>query len=326
MTVPFEAMKEVPIRDVAEALGVELRRGNWGNCPIHGEKTPSFHLLPDRGRFHCFGCGADGDGTDLVMEVQGLGWADTIRWFESEFGIDGSSRRARVPKRRVDARSKAWAAPRPPDEILELPAGRWEAYRGRAPRWLLRRGLTVETCRARDLGHDDETLRALWPIRDRDQVLRGVAGRLYAEGCLRCGDPLKPRRTCASCGYQQPPKWLYTIGFDRRLFMYGEDAITLGGAAVLVEGKIDRDMLSQAGVKNVLATLGAEFSVQHARNVVRWFDRVTVFADGDDAGRKMAATWKEHVGRRMPVRTIDTPDGEDPGSLPIEKSIELIDG
>ena len=48
----------------------------WGLCPFHGEKTPSFHVLPDRQLYHCFGCGKGGGVVSFVMEMENLPFLD----------------------------------------------------------------------------------------------------------------------------------------------------------------------------------------------------------------------------------------------------------
>jgi formylglycine-generating enzyme required for sulfatase activity len=62
---------------IAEVVGRHVRlsrrgRDLWGCCPFHNEKTPSFHVVPDKGFYHCFGCGQHGNAIDFVMAIEGL--------------------------------------------------------------------------------------------------------------------------------------------------------------------------------------------------------------------------------------------------------------
>jgi len=52
---------------------------DWkGLCPIHGEKTPSFYVIPDKKMFHCFGCGVSGDAIKFVMQVEGRSFREAV--------------------------------------------------------------------------------------------------------------------------------------------------------------------------------------------------------------------------------------------------------
>ena len=71
---------------VARNAGLDLRRNGsrlWTCCPIHGEKTASMCFFPD-GRFHCFGCGADGDAADLYAALHGVPLAEALRICKGE--------------------------------------------------------------------------------------------------------------------------------------------------------------------------------------------------------------------------------------------------
>ena len=62
---------------IAEVVGRHVRlsrrgRDLWGCCPFHNEKTPSFHVVPDKGFYHCFGCGQHGNSIDFIMAIEGL--------------------------------------------------------------------------------------------------------------------------------------------------------------------------------------------------------------------------------------------------------------
>src|SRR6187399_3586355 len=59
-----------------------------GLCPFHGEKTPSFHVDPERGFFHCFGCNASGDAIKFVQETEGLDFIEAVRRLAEQMGID----------------------------------------------------------------------------------------------------------------------------------------------------------------------------------------------------------------------------------------------
>ena len=81
---------------VARNAGLDLRRKGsrlWTRCPIHGEKTASMCFFPD-GRFHCFGCGADGDAADLYAALHGVPLAEALRVCRGE---------SYTPKRKTSA-------------------------------------------------------------------------------------------------------------------------------------------------------------------------------------------------------------------------------
>ena len=59
----------VSVKEAAEYYGLEVNRGNMVCCPFHNEKTPSFHVLPDRQFYHCFGCKKGGGVTNFIMDI-----------------------------------------------------------------------------------------------------------------------------------------------------------------------------------------------------------------------------------------------------------------
>ena len=81
----FDAVKQsVTTRQAAELYGVKVRRNNMASCPFHKDKTPSMKV--DK-RFHCFGCGADGDVIDFVSRLYGISSLEAAQKTASDFGI-----------------------------------------------------------------------------------------------------------------------------------------------------------------------------------------------------------------------------------------------
>jgi DNA primase len=80
------------------------RRGDdwWGCCPFHNEKTPSFHVIPDRKMYYCFGCGKGGSAISFVMEMEKLGFAEAVESLAKKAGVEviweGASGAPDVPK------------------------------------------------------------------------------------------------------------------------------------------------------------------------------------------------------------------------------------
>ena len=58
-----------------------------GLCPFHQEKTPSFSVSPDRGFYHCFGCGVSGDSISFVQAIEGLDFVGAIEWLADRFSV-----------------------------------------------------------------------------------------------------------------------------------------------------------------------------------------------------------------------------------------------
>ena len=85
MAVPSEFIDELVARsDIVDVVSDYVRltqKGGsyWGLCPFHGEKTASFHVVPDRQLFHCFGCGKGGGVISFVMEMENLPYIDALR-------------------------------------------------------------------------------------------------------------------------------------------------------------------------------------------------------------------------------------------------------
>ena len=108
MAIPSAFIDELVARSdivdvVSDYVTLTPKGGSyWGLCPFHGEKTASFHVLPDRQLYHCFGCGKGGGVISFVMELENLPYVDALRLLAKRAGmefpegdLDESSRRRR---------------------------------------------------------------------------------------------------------------------------------------------------------------------------------------------------------------------------------------
>ena len=103
-----DALREIRARiDIAAFIGAHVplkKRGNdlVGLCPFHAEKTPSFHVHPDRGFFKCFGCGAGGDVITFVQKSENVGFVDAVRALASKAGVELEPENPRAARSRSE--------------------------------------------------------------------------------------------------------------------------------------------------------------------------------------------------------------------------------
>ena len=105
MAIPKEQIKQISCRDFfRQHVGPLQQKGRryWGNCPFHQEKTDS--LIADEKRFHCFGCGADGDLIELARHIWNCSFPEAVQRLADEYGISAEKP---IPKRRKPTKDPA---------------------------------------------------------------------------------------------------------------------------------------------------------------------------------------------------------------------------
>lgn len=317
--------------------------------------------------YSCLGCHERGSLRDLLCFIWMKTGISTIRHIEvldgeAEKVPEGVDRAVYEVRRRVrsvshgDVQRKAlarkvkeegddgepWHDPeaiRKAEAVKELPWAEYEPFTGSIPRYALDRGLTVETCREWELGHDKRMKRLLIPMRDRKGRLVAVSGRIYVDDCPRCAveyitvedgvNPLTGKMThkdvCPSCNRQPPPKYLHSKGFIRNLHLYGEHRVMDGRERVyVVEGQLDALMLWQWGYRPVVALLGSYPGESQIEKLVAYYDRLIIVPDGDKAGDEMATNIEGGVAWRIPVAVRRPPDKKDPGNLGRSGCLDLL--
>lgn len=92
---------QVPLLDVVRRVVDLQKRGHtwWACCPFHAEKTPSFQVTPDKGYWHCFGCGRHGDVIAFVQEAYHLDFTDTLSWLVERYRLSPVSDASQPPLR-----------------------------------------------------------------------------------------------------------------------------------------------------------------------------------------------------------------------------------
>jgi DNA primase len=338
--IPDEIIQQVRDRvDLVELVGrtVSLKRAGRsykGLCPFHGEKTPSFHVNPDRGTYYCFGCQEGGDAFSFLMKVENLTFAEAVRSIARDSGIE-------IPETgggEAGASEAAYAA----NEIAQ------SAYRAAfaepgnpAADYLARRGLRPEDADRFEIGHAPDR----WDTVVRALAARGVPASVGEKAGLLAArersdghyDRLRGRLTFPirdargriigfggrALGEGQEPKYLNTPEtaiFRKREAFYGLSsalaAIRRADRAVLVEGYFDRIALARAGVEESLATCGTSLTEGHARNLRRRTQNAVLLFDGDEAGqRAMERSLEVLLPAGLRVRAALLPAGCDPDDL-----------
>jgi DNA primase len=326
--------------DIGEVIGayVTLRkRGNdlVGLCPFHGEKSPSFHVHPDRGFFKCFGCGKGGDVLTFVQEHEKVSFPDALRILAKRVGIEVEAEDPRATRARSE-REAIYEA----NEI----ARQWfhrmlldEREGASARAYCEGRGITRETIDAFALGYAPDRWDGLVSEMRRNGVdlalaakaglvkarassngfydfYRGrlmiptfaVTGETIAFGGRTLGDAEPKYLNTATTPVYTKGRYLYALNAARRSAAR-EDAV------IVVEGYLDCIALHQAGFSNAVAALGTAFTPEQAREVRKVASRALLCYDADAAGVEAALKSIDVLtAEGVSAWAVQIPEGKDP--------------
>ena len=325
----------IPDRDIAairestrieDLVGdyVQLRRAGAdsmkGLCPFHDEKSPSFHVRPNHGHFHCFGCGEGGDVYAFLQKIEHVSFVEAVEMLADRInytvtytgGSTTNVQRDKGSRSRLIAANAAaqafYAEALQSDEAA--PARQYLIERnfdaeaaahfgcGFAPsgwdtltKHLLRKGFEFKELEAAGLSmegrrgpRDRFNRRLLWPIRaSSNEVIGFGARRIFDDDTM-------------TAKYLNTPE---TVLYKKSNVLFGLDLakrdIAKGHQAVVVEGYTDVMAMHLAGVTTAVASCGTAFGEEHLSMLRRLMmddsffrgELIYVF-DGDAAGRAAA--------------------------------------
>lgn len=326
--------------DIAEVVGrhVQLKKAGRefkANCPFHDENTPSFTVSPDKGFYHCFGCGAHGTSIGFLMEYEHLTFVEAVESLAGILGIPVPRNENERPAQRYDALFELMqrveryfiACLKEHETAVEYLRGRgidgatakrfgigyipdgWshvlDKFGGdtKATERLVAAGLIIP----RDNGghYDRFRDRIMFPIRDARGRTIGFGGRIIGEG--------EPK-------YLNSPE---TVLFHKGRELYGlyeaRQALRQIDHLVVVEGYMDVVGLARSGIDFSVATLGTATTPDHLNRLFRLTDNLFFAFDGDAAGRKAAWRALENalplIREGREVRFVFLPERQDPDSF-----------
>jgi DNA primase len=328
----------VSIVDVVQQF-VALRKvgRNWvGLCPFHAEKTPSFNVREETGRYRCFGCDKSGDVFTFVQEHEHVDFVGAVEYLAGKAGIQltytstGQSKERARRKRLVEAMSTAidWYHQR----LLEDPEAR------AARDYLRSRGLAGDVARrfklgwapddwdalARGSGIDDESLRVLGLAftnrRDRlqDSLRARVLFPIFSDTgeAVAIGGRVLPGSTDPAKYKNSPETPIYSKSKTLYGLNWAKADIAATGQVVVCEGYTDVIGFHRAEVERAVATCGTAFTEDHVRLLKRYASRVVLAFDADAAGQGAAERFYEWEQKyQVQVAVARLPGGVDPGEL-----------
>ena len=307
--------------DLAELIGSRITLKKAGAnykacCPFHDEKTPSFNVRPDKGFYHCFGCGAHGDAISFVREFEGLGFTEAVEELAKRAGLE-------VPYDRAAKQEMQQA--RTLTDALEF-ANRFyhsaltSQQGGYARDYLKQRGLDENIIQQYQIGFAPGTGTALYDAAPKDLKAPLIETRTVSDQYGRPRDLFRNRvmfpirntrgKTIAFGGrtlgddkakYLNSPE--HPLFFKGKL-LYGFDVaakpIENENLAIVCEGYTDALACHRFGFHHAVATLGTAMTSDHARLLERRTSRVLLLFDGDAAGvraarRAVEITFKQNL-------------------------------
>lgn len=311
MPLPEQFLDELLSRtDIVDLVSESVRltkKGNsyWGCCPFHSEKTPSFHVVPDRQMYKCFGCGKGGGAINYVMELENLPFKDAVAVLAQRAGMQvpemGSAPGARERREKLLTINKQ--AARAFHRWLHGPEG----AEGLA--YLQNRGLSPRTLTNFGLGFAPNAWDGLITelagqgYDKRDLLDAGLAvsnkdGRIYDRFRNRVMFPIiDVRGNVIGFGGRvmddSTPKYLNSpdtpvYNKSRNLFALNIAKTSKAGRVILTEGYMDTIALHQAGFDSAVASLGTALTEEHGQLLSRYFKEAVISYDGDEAGIKAA--------------------------------------
>ncbi len=326
------------VRIVSDYVSLKKKGRDYAACcPFHNEKTPSFYVSQGKQIFKCFGCSKGGGVFDFIMEIEGCSFPEAVRIVADKTGVTVpiETDNAREYEERENQRAELiqfnqWAAEFFEQNLTETAEGR------RALDYLIKRGVSEETRKSFRLGYAPNSWDAMGGhLRSRGasrtQIERSGLVTLKDSGGFY--DRFRGRLMFPICDLQgrviafggrilgdgepkylnSPETALYSKGLSLFGMSHARDAIRQRGYAILVEGYMDFLIPFQAGVRNMVASLGTALTENQARLLGRYTRRIVVNFDPDSAGQ--AATKRSLellLTEAFKVNVLTLPDNLDP--------------
>ncbi|WP_294474743.1 DNA primase [uncultured Ruminococcus sp.] len=318
---------ENPINEVMRENGIELKmsgRGFMCKCPFHADDSPSCSVVPDKGFFHCFGCGVSGDVIAFVRKYKNLGFMDTINYLAQRAGMTVPSfssdsdksykRRMRIYEMNKAAAKFFRAQLKTPDGVRclnylmkqrKLDAATINKYgMGCAPN-----SFSALKSHMMALGYSEDELlmasllgrsyktgrtydffvdRAMFPFIDVAGNIVGFGGRTLGDDkrkYLNTGDT-------TSEAFRKNGNDKLLDGYSKARFVfslnYAKDDAVKSRKLLLCEGNLDVISLYQHGFHNAVASCGTALTKEQVKAMKTYADEVVICYDSDEPGQKAA--------------------------------------
>ncbi|HQT99592.1 MAG TPA: DNA primase [Acidimicrobiales bacterium] len=327
---------------ISESVALKRSGRRWtGLCPFHGEKTPSFSVNAEEGRYYCFGCRVSGDAITWVRETHHVDFVDAVRVLADRAGLELHEDVSAGPQRKdrqefmaaMDA-AVSWYHER----LLSAPDAR------AAREYLKSRGIDGSVARRFKLGWAPDEWDALASsLKMSEKVLTGtglgfVNSRERRQDALRAriifpifdpagkaiavGGRILPQLATRVDGrseakYKNSPE---TPIYSKRRTLYGlnfaKDDIIRSGEIIVCEGYTDVIAFFQAGLERAVATCGTALGEEHFKTMRNFAKRIVLAYDADSAGQSAAASvyqWERQ--HEVDVFVARLPAGSDPAEL-----------
>jgi DNA primase len=289
----FTMSLETEVKDLFQKQGIHTHAESGNEltiyCPFHKNRnTPSFYINKKTGLWQCFNpsCGEKGNFKKLYRHITG-----------KSYGKDTALDPVAL-KNQLDAALRPAIAP---EEItidnLILDYDSDEAKKKFLP--FLERGLSMDTLQAFEVGFSESKNRIVIPVRNPQYKIVGLIGRAISS--------------------EQEPRYLYNTGFKRATVLFNIQNAKNHSEVIIVEGSVDAMKVHEAGFPNVVASLGAQVSAQQVSMLKKYFDRIVIFSDNDDAGNAMRdGIISSCCGKDLYKASIPE-DLKDPGEMSVEQ-------
>lgn len=254
-------------------------------CPFHkNTHSPAFNINLKTGLWQCFNpsCDRRGNFRQLYKHITG-------KSFYKEFAIDPVNLQYQIEQGFEDKKEQEEISL----ESIEIDFTKDESIKLLST--LIERGFTLETLEYLDIGYSKVKERVVIPVRDTQYKVVGLIGRATLDG--------------------QEPRYLYNTGFKRADVLFNIQNAKFYDECIVVEGSLDCAKVIQAGYKNCVATLGAKISENQSKMLRKYFDKIVIFSDKDEAGDAMrSAIIRSCDGKEM--FNMNIPDHlKDPGEM-----------
>lgn len=312
-----------------------------GNCPFHGEKTPSFHVSVTKGIYKCFGCGKGGDSVRFIMDHEKYSYPEALKFLANKYNIEVEETVESVED--VEAQNareslyivSAFAATYFEEQL-------WQGDEGRAIglSYFKERGFREDIIKKFNLGYSPDVWDALTQSAIKNKhaeeylektglAIKNEKGQLFDRFRGRVmfpihnftgrvigfgGRTLKTDKKVAKY-VNSPESDIYHKSNVLYGLFHAKKAIRDQDNCYLVEGYADVLSVHQAHIENVVASSGTSLTIEQIRLIGRFTQNVTILYDGDAAGIKASLRGLDMILEEgLNVKVVSFPDGDDPDS------------